>query len=284
MSKRKPRKRRKSQSSNTKKPKALVDVIVPFYGEIELAKEAIASVPDACGDIAYNLIIVDNGSPNNIGRNLFEHLEQKNVDFKKIWLKQNQGYPGGVNAGVHACDAPLIFLLTADVVMDPGSIVAAVQEMDNPEVGLVGCKLRFPESSPHGEAGKIQHAGLAMGLNGNVFHIFIGWSADHPKVNVKRDMFAMTGAAFMTRRQIFMKIGGMSVAYGAGTFEDVEYCLHIKAAKKKVRYVPEASGTHHVGGSIAFGANPAGFALGQNQSLFESRMSWAFEWDEWRYW
>jgi len=258
--------------------------VIPFFGEVELAKKAIGSVPDACGDIAYNLIIVDNGSPGGIGRDLFEHLEQEEVDFKKIWLKQNQGYPGGVNAGVHAGDAPLVFLLTADVIMDPGSIAAAAQEMDDPEVGLIGCKLLFPKGSPHGQEGKVQHAGMAMDLAGNIFHIFIGWSADHPKVNIKRDMFAMTGAAFMTRRQIFMKVGGMSTLYGRGTYEDMEYCLHIRAAGKKVRYVPEVSGTHHVGGSIAFGSNPAGFALDQNRSLFQARMAWAFEWDEWRYW
>lgn len=284
MPKSKRKKQRKSQSSKEKKSRALVDVVVPFFGEIELAKKAIASIPDACGDIAYNLIVVDNGSPDGLGRDLFEHLEQEEVDFKKIWLKQNQGYPGGVNAGVHAGSAPLIFLLTADVVMDSNSIVAAVQEMDDPEVGIIGCKLCFQDGSPHGQAGKVQHAGLAMNLGGEVFHIFIGWSTDHPKVNTKRDMFAITGAAFMTRRQIFMKLGGMDTAYGTGTFEDVEYCLRIRAAGKKVRYVPKASGTHHVGGSIAFGANPKGFALAQNRSLFQSRMSWAFEWDEWRYW
>jgi GT2 family glycosyltransferase len=284
MSTDKSKKRQRSRSSNTKKPKALVDIIVPFYGEIELAKEAIASVPDACGDIAYNLIVVDNGSPENLGRELFEHLDQEGVEFRKIWLKQNQGYPGAVNAGVHAGSAPLVFILTSDVIMDPGSIAVAVREMDNPEVGVVGCKLLFPEETPHGEAGKIQHAGLAMNLNGQIFHIFIGWSADHPKVNIKRDMIAMTGAAFMTRRTLFLKVGGMATEYGLGTYEDVEYCMLVKAAKKKIRYVPEVSGTHHVGGSIAFGANPSGFALGQNQSLFEARMSWAFEWDEWRYW
>jgi len=283
MSKKKSRTRQRSQSSNTKQP-SLVDVVVPFFGEISLAKEAIRSVPAACGDIAYNLIVVDNGSPGDMGRDLFDQLEQEEVDFKKIWLKQNQGYPGGVNAGVHAGSAPLVFILTADVVMDENSIKAAVQEMDDPEVGIVGCKLCFPEGSPHGQAGKIQHAGLAMNLPGNVFHIFIGWSPDHPKVNIKRDMFAITGAAFMTRRNLFLKLGGMNTMYGAGTFEDVEYCIHVRNVGKKVRYLPAASGTHHVGGSTAYGANPNGFALAQNQSLFQARMGWAFEWDEWRYW
>lgn len=284
MSENKSRKRRKSQSSNSKKVQPLVDIVVPFYGEIDLVKQAIASIPDACGDIAYNLIVVDNGSPGTLGRELFEHLDEEEIEYRKIWLKQNQGYPGGVNAGANVGSAPLIFVLTSDVTMDPGSIAVAVGEMDDPSVGVVGCKLLFPEETPHGEAGKVQHAGLAMNLNGQIFHIFIGWSADHPKVNIKRDMIAVTGAAFMTRRRLFLQLKGFSTEYGAGTYEDVEYCMLVKAADKKVRYVPEVSGTHHVGGSIAFGANPSGFALGPNQSLFEARMSWAFEWDEWRYW
>jgi len=272
---------RKPQTSQSSKP--LVNVVMPFYGEIDFVKRAVSHVSEACGSVPYELILVDNGTPNGAGAKLFKELRGQ-YKFKQIQLKVNQGYPGGVNVGVYAGSAPLIFIWTADVIMDPGSIEAAVKEMDDPDVGVVGAKLVFPEGSPHGPPGHIQHAGLAMNLSGDIFHIFIGWSSDNPRVNKRREMFAVTGAAFMTRRQIFMQIGGMNTVYGKGTYEDVEFCCHVRRAGKKVLWVPEISGTHYVGGSIKAGENGEGFALGPNRDLFRARMSWAFEWDEWRYW
>ena len=168
--------------------------------------------------------------------------------------------------------------------MEPGSIEEAVKEMDDPSIGVVGCKLIFPEGSPRGQAGKVQHAGLATNLAADVFHIFIGWSADHPKVNTRREMNAITGAAFMTRRNLFMQAGGLNTMYGRGTFEDVEYCAKMRMLEKKVVYAPTVAGVHYVGGSIDEGANEGGFALKQNQSLYMAQMAGAVTWDEWRYW
>jgi len=227
------------------------------------------------------LIVVDNGTPNEKGRELFNELDESTV---KHWLKQNQGYPGAVNAGVNRGSAPLIFILTSDVVMEPGAIAEAVKEMDNPEVGVVGCKLIFPEGTPHGQAHTTQHAGICFNLAAKSFHIFLGWSKDHPKVNQRREMAAVTGAALMTRRNLWQKIGGLNMEYGGGTFEDLEYCFLIQALGKKVVYAPQVVGTHYVGGSIVQGAQKHGFALSKNESIFNSRIMGAIAWDEWRYW
>jgi len=284
MSKKKSRSRPRSQSSKKTEQRSLVDVVVPFFGDVEFVEAAIQSVKEACGDISYKLIVVDNGSPDQVGREVFRKLEENGIEFRKIWLKNNMGYPGGVNAGVHAGDSPLVFILTADVVMDPGSIAHAVAEMDDPNIGVVGCKLIFPPGSQYGTEGMIQHAGLAMDLSANIFHIFLGWSADHPKVNIRREMYAITGAAFMTRRSLFLKVEGLNTLYGAGTYEDMEYCVRMKELGRKIVYAPKVSGTHHVGGSMVAGANKGGFALEQNKQLFMARCGRALEWDEWRYW
>jgi GT2 family glycosyltransferase len=258
----------------------LVDVVIPFYGQIDLLRKAVASVPAAMGEIPHKVVLVDDGTPDQLGRGYFSELDNS---YKKIWLKQNMGYPASVNAGVHAVSSPLIFVLTSDVVMDPGSIVEAVKEMDDPEIGVVGSKLLFPEDSPHGEPGRIQHAGMVFSLTSDPKHIFLNWSGDHPRPNQRREMNIVTGAAFMTRRNLFMKVGGMNTIYGKGTYEDMEYCLMMKTLNKKVVYSPKVSGTHHVGASVT-GENGKGFNLQGNQNLFLSRMVSLIEWDEWRHW
>jgi len=168
--------------------------------------------------------------------------------------------------------------------MEPGTIAEAVKEMDDPEIGVVGCKLIFPEGTPHGQANTIQHAGICFNLAAKPFHIFLGWPKDHPKPNQRREMVAVTGAAFMTRRNLWQRIGGFNMEYGGGTFEDMEYCFVVQGLGKSVVYAPKVVGTHYVGGSIVHGAQRQGFNLIRNESIFRSRTMGAIAWDEWRYW
>lgn len=279
MSKSKSRRHQRSRSSKT--VMTLVDIIVPFHGQIDLLRKAVESIPAAIGEIPHKVILVDDSTPDQLGREYFSELDNS---YRKIWLKENMGFPGAVNAGVNAGSSPLIFILSSDVEMDPGSIVEAVREMDDPEIAVVGCKLLFAENTQHGHPGKVQHAGMAFSLTSDPKHIFIGWSADHPKVNLRRELSIVTGAAFMTRRNLLMRVGGLNTIYGKGTYEDMEYCLAMGSLGKKVIYAPKVSGTHVVGASVGKGDNPISFSLQNNHNLFLSRMSPLIKWDEWRIW
>ena len=272
---------------------------MPIFGEFGLAAQAIEKVPAAAAPMAankYRMIIVDNGtpawvsnvdekeiSPKEMAKPVKELLRTNHDRF--IRLEQNAGYPGGVNAAVKAGRSPLILILTADVFLEPGAIQNMVTVMDNPEVGVVGMKLLFPldMESPHGPGGTVQHAGLAFGIQGKPYHVFIGWSSDNPRVNVRRDMAAVTGACFMTRRNLWREIGGFDTRYGLGTFEDLDYCFSIRLMGKKVMYEPTAVGYHLVSGAKLQGANTRGFNLPMNETIFRGKWAHMLAWDEWRY-
>jgi GT2 family glycosyltransferase len=154
--------------------------------------------------------------------------------------------------------------------------------MDDPEVGMAGPKLLFPEDdSRHGPPGRIQHAGIEFDIGGHPQHVFIGWSADHPKANQECNVPAITGACFITRRNIWREAGGMQALYGAGTYEDVDYCFSVRSMNKYVRYVPGAVASHRVGGSITNGANQQGFNLAINETIFRGRWAHMLRWTEW---
>jgi GT2 family glycosyltransferase len=202
-----------------------------------------------------------------------------------IRLEENIGYPGGCNEAVSRTDAPLILILTADVFMEPGSINEMVRAMDNQEVGVCGPKLLFPLNmdSPHGPGGTVQHAGIAFNIAGKPHHVFIAWTPSNPKVNIRREMAAVTGACFMTRKDLWMQVGGFDRRYGLGTFEDIDYCFAVRAAGKKVMYIPEAVGYHLVNGARLQGANVNGFNLPMNDTIFRGKWAYMLAWDEWRY-
>ncbi len=280
------------------RPKALLDIVMPIFGEFSLAIKALEKVPKAVSPLKgheYRIIVLDNGTPpwiSNEGDQRIEPSEMA-VPVKEMLRRQdayfrvdqNMGYPGGINYLVNKGRSPLILVLTTDVFMEPGSIHAMVRALDDPNVGVVGCKLIFPldMESPHGPGGKIQHAGLAFDIRGKPWHIFIGWSPDHPKVNIKREMAAVTGACFMTRRNLWKEIGGFDQRYGLGTFEDMDYCFAIRSIGKRVIYEPAAVGYHLVSGARLQGANEKGFNIPMNETIFRGKWAHALAWDEWRY-
>lgn len=291
---------KKEKKKKYSKKNFLLDIVVPVFGEWALAKNALASIPAAMegSDESYRILLLDNGTPPfqmSDGSTQVSPAAQseecqrmldKSRGDKFFRLDQNQGYPGGLNYIVSQGKAPLILVLSADIVMKPGFITTMLKEMDDPTVGVVGAKLLFPEeNSPNGPAGTVQHAGHAVKIDGSIYHIFITWPADHPKVNIRREVQSVTGAVFMTRRPIWESIGGLNQEYGAGTYEDVEYCLTVREHGKKVIYNPAACAYHYVGGSISQGAMPKnGFALANNANIFKGR--WAnrnLAWDEWSY-
>ncbi len=276
--------------------KPLIDIILPVYGEWALAQEAIKSIEVGTQGLSdkYRLIVVDNGTPaftTNDGITITPEAQAK--DLKELLrtqdafvrLEDNRGFPGGVNEGVKRGKAPLVMILSSDIVLIEGAIAAMVREMDDPSVGMLGIKLLFPEpESKFGPPGTIQHAGHSINIAGQVTHIFIGWSRKHPKVNKRREMVSVTGAVFMTRRALWNKIGGLSEDYGKGTYEDIDYCFNVHAHGQKVVYTPYAEAYHMVGGSINHGAEKEGFNLSVNEQIFKGRWINQLAWDAWRYW
>lgn len=274
--KRQERKQEKpSSSSMAERP--LVDVVVPVYGRVDLLQKCLEAFPAAIGEVPYRLIVVDDGTPDT---SVTDFLENYPLRARKLVMKENKGYPAAVNVGANHGVSPLIIVLTTDVIMQPNSLVELVKEMDDPEVGVVGCKLLFPKESTMGPPERIQHAGIAFGINARPFHIFLGWTPEHPKVNIRREMGAVTGACFITRRNVFAQLHGLNEVYGKGTYEDMEYCFLVRSeAKKKVIYAPKAWGYHYVGASAG-----QGYPLNRNASIFKANVGNQFEWDEWRYW
>lgn len=269
-----------------------LDIVIPVYGRPDLLQKCLGSIEATKGDIKARLILVDDKGPNQ--DELKAVYQSLNGTSRVSYNRENSGFARTVNAGVTLGSAPLILVLNTDIELQPGALQAMVSEFDNPAVGVVGPKLLFPPDSydPTRPAGKVQHAGLAVNWRGNIVHAQIGWSADHPAVNERRKMQAVTGACLMTRRQVWQQVisayrkagdptgGAFNEVYGKGTYEDVEYCFAVRSGGHHVIYQPAAVAYHHVGAS-AEGAG--GYPVSRNEMIFKARCGPLLAWDEWRF-
>lgn len=204
--------------------------------------------------IPWRCFLVDDMSPPEARGELDKIYGSLSGDkrFRVIKSRENLGFAGANNKGAACGYAPFILLLNSDVRVTGRWLELLVKEMDDPKVGVVGSRLVFfPErfNDPHRPAGRAQHAGVAFNIERAPYHIMIGWPADDVRVMQKREMQAMTGACFLTRRMLWQKIGGLNLVYSKGNFEDVEYCLHVQHLGFKVVYLPTPLIYHYGGGS-----------------------------------
>lgn len=121
-----------------------------------------------------------------------------------------------------AGDVDRYLLLNNDVVLPSVEpLLAMAQHFDTHErVGVVGLRLDFPD-------GTVQHAGIDFFPEGEFaglpYHPGGGSHSDHRPGKVM-DLLATTGAALMTRADLWWLIGGLDEAYEAEC-QDVDYCL-----------------------------------------------------------
>ena len=93
---------------------------------------------------------------------------------------------------------------------------------ERPGVGVVGCKLFFPD-------GCLQHTGIVM-QDGVAGHTYYRANGDDPGLHemnmVARNCLAVTGACQLVRRSVFDAVGGYDEQLPLN-FNDVDFCLRI---------------------------------------------------------
>lgn len=267
-----------------------LDIIIPVYGQADLLAKCLASIEATKGDLKARVILVDDFGPEQEKLNPIYH--SMNGSSLVIRNRENSGFARSINNGVNRSNAPLILLLNSDTELQPNCLQEMVAEFENSEVGVVGAKLIFGDNRWQ-NYGKIQHAGIAVNWLGQHIHVNLGWNPDHPKVNERREMQAVTGACLMIRRKIWRDIlanyksfddpttGALNEIYTKGTWEDIELCYATRALGYKVIYQPKASALHYVGASVT-GADEA-YPAQRNASIFQARCGHLLIWDDWRW-
>jgi GT2 family glycosyltransferase/glycosyltransferase involved in cell wall biosynthesis len=110
-----------------------------------------------------------------------------------------------------------------------------------PGAGAVGARLIYHD-------GRVQHGGVVVGLRCG-FTAFRGLSVEEPGylgyAKVTRNCSAVTAAAMLTPRDLFIKLGGFDEEAFAISYNDVDYCLRLQDAGLRSVYCAEAELYHH---------------------------------------
>lgn len=147
-------------------PINLLDVAILTSGRVDMFRKCLDSVLSETSGTSAKIYIVEQGVPQESLPLYDEVYEKLPKSAQVIRLRDNRGYPFGMNKAMKAGNAPLILSVSDDVTLHPGSIHALLKRMDDPAIGLCGLKLLFPADSidPHRPAGRVQHVGHSMNI------------------------------------------------------------------------------------------------------------------------
>jgi GT2 family glycosyltransferase len=145
-----------------------------------------------------------------------------------------------VNRGVAEAATEHVVLLNNDTrVIAPEWLDELIGYAQLPGVGAVGAKLLY-------EDGRIQHAGVILGVHGLAGHAFqprrdtttpLEYGA---YAHVARNCLAVTAACMLTRKSVFETVGGFNDRELAVAWNDVDYCLRLREKGYRVVFDPYA--------------------------------------------
>lgn len=158
---------------------------------------------------------------------------------------RNLGFAGGCNWAVAQTDADVIVLINPDLQPQPDFLQQIIAPLSEPQVGIVGAKLLYPD----GET--IQHAGGLL-REPLLLSDHLGYGArDTGQHDEPRDVAFVTGAALALRRATWQKLGGLDDSFYPAYYEEADLCLRARQHGLLVRYQPSAVALHYEAAGIA---------------------------------
>jgi O-antigen biosynthesis protein len=216
-------------------------IVIPLYGRLDFLVHQLAQFA-ADPELARAELIFVLDSP-ELASQLEEvsvHLHALyGVPMRIVFLTRNGGYGRANNLGVEQARAPFVLLLNSDVFPErPGWLGRMIDLYRSRRgVGALGPKLLYEDRA-------LQHAGLyferdqVTDLWQNL-HYFKGFPAEFAPSNVARPVPAVTGACLLIAREDFQALGGLSISYVQGDYEDSDLCLRLREQGLEIFYTPE---------------------------------------------
>jgi GT2 family glycosyltransferase len=227
--------------------RAAVSIVIPTAGQsrevryekVDLVTHCVRSIVETSTYENYEIVCVVDASIDR--RKLDDLREIAGERLRLVEYDEPFNFSTKINRGAVHSEGEHLLLLNDDMeVVTPDWIERLVMYSGIPEVGAIGARLLW-------EDGRLQHAGILFENGGYPGHIYRGFSGDFRgysnNVMVAQNYLAVTGACLMTRRDAFEEAGGFSTTLPLN-YNDMDYCLKLRAGGRRVVYDPDTV-LHH---------------------------------------
>ncbi len=233
-------------------PTPLVSLLIPTRNGLKHLRCCIASILEKTIYPSYEILVIDNGSDDTETQKYLQQIAEpqswsnarsRDCSIRVLSYPHKFNYSALNNFGLREARGEFVGLLNDDLeVITPDWLDEMVSQAARPGIGCVGAKLYFPD-------GKLQHAGVILGIGGVAGHAFKGFSRNAPgsmnRAQLAQNYSAVTGACLVVRKSTYEAVGGLDEVDLAVSLNDVDFCLKVRAAGYRNLWTPFAELYHH---------------------------------------
>ena len=190
-----------NKKSDLKNP--LLSIIIPHHGGVDILNECLASLEKSTYE-DYEIIIVDNASKDNSIKEAKNKFPYINI----LTQNQNLGYAGGCNKGAIHSRGEFLLFLNNDTIHELNWIEPLIHLISNDRtIGSIQPKILNTN-----QKNLFDYAGGSGGfidllcypfIRGRIFNTI---ETDEGQYNDKKEVFWASGCAFITRKDLFLRI------------------------------------------------------------------------------
>ncbi len=234
-------------------PASRVTIVIPTRDRVDLLRTCVEGLLYRTDYPDLEILIVDNQSKEPATQ---VYLDQLSGDPRIRILSYDApfNYSAINNFAVARATGSLLCLLNNDVeVITRDWLAEMASNALRPGIGAVGALLYYPD-------GRIQHAGVIVGLGG------VAWHAHHGlrrgdfgyfgRAAVAQNLSAVTAACLVMPKAVFDEVGGFNEKDLSVAFNDVDLCLRIREAGYRIVWTPHAELYHHESASRGLDTDP----------------------------
>lgn len=243
----------------------LVSLVIPTRNGLKFLQRCVDSILEKTTYPHYEIVIVDNGSDDEATLGYLQSLNEgrhpmlrelraasqasvvpgkaRVPDVRVLRYDAPFNYSAINNFAVAKAEGELVGLLNNDLeVITPGWLEEMASQALRPGVGCVGAMLYYPND-------RIQHAGVIVGLGGVAGHAFRdyprGTEGKFNRARLVQNYSAVTAACLVIRKTIYQQVGGLDERELKIAFNDIDFCLKVRAAGYRNLWTPFAELYHH---------------------------------------
>lgn len=224
-----------------------VSVIIVHYQVKDLLRNCILSIQKYFQEFDYEVVVVDNNSPNSDWKTLIN--EFSGVNF--IALEENLGFSKANNIGVQSAKGEYVYILNPDTEIKGDYFKEILDFADqHQKIGAIGLRMHdasgkfLPESKRSVPALVNSFEKLFTKLNNDSKTYYRNDVAETDIAEVE----VMTGANLLMKKSLYQEVGGFDERYFMYG-EDIDLCYTILRKGYKNYYYGKYSILHYKGES-----------------------------------
>ncbi|WP_410474886.1 glycosyltransferase family 2 protein [Guyparkeria sp. TX1] len=223
-------------------PPPLVSLVIPTRDGVEILRPCVDAILERTDYPNLEVLVVDNESrcPETLA-----YLDELKRDARVRVLEWHRPFNFSAinNHAVAQARGDLIGLVNNDIEpINPDWLDEMVRQACRPEIGCVGAKLYYPN-------GRIQHAGVILGIGGVAGHGHKHFPGEHPgyfsRLKLAHNVSAVTAACLLVRRSVYDQVGGLDEENLPVAYNDVDFSLKVREAGYRNLWTPYAEAYHH---------------------------------------